>query len=91
MEVLKSGTYVRGTVHTERPTELDYVLSRSFHCTFKFPIHLYDPPAIRMSPNAASAQPEKQSFHYIIRSGLAGGAAGCAVRLCTLSLTFSPS
>ena len=36
-----------------------------------------------MSPNAASAQSEKQSFHYIVRSGLAGGVAGCVVRLST--------
>lgn len=44
-----------------------------------------------MTPNAASIQPEKKSFHYIVRSGLAGGVAGCVVRLSTLSLTLSPS
>lgn len=33
-----------------------------------------------MSPNAASTQPEKQSLHYIIRSGLAGGVAGCVAK-----------
>jgi len=40
---------------------------------------LYDIPALRMSPNAASAQKDKQSLHYIVRSGLAGGVAGCVV------------
>ncbi|KAF6760186.1 mitochondrial carrier domain-containing protein [Ephemerocybe angulata] len=33
-----------------------------------------------MSPNAASAPPDKQSLHYIIRSGLAGGIAGCVAK-----------
>lgn len=40
---------------------------------------LYDPLALRMSPNAASPQTDTQSLHYIIRSGLAGGIAGCVV------------
>ncbi|TFK44459.1 mitochondrial carrier domain-containing protein [Crucibulum laeve] len=33
-----------------------------------------------MSPNAASSPPDKQSLHYIIRSGLAGGIAGCVAK-----------
>ncbi|KAF8160877.1 mitochondrial carrier domain-containing protein [Crassisporium funariophilum] len=33
-----------------------------------------------MSPNAASAQSDKHSLHYIIRSGLAGGTAGCVAK-----------
>ncbi|KAF8995490.1 mitochondrial carrier domain-containing protein [Cyathus striatus] len=33
-----------------------------------------------MSPNAAPAQQDKQSLHYIIRSGLAGGIAGCVAK-----------
>ena len=41
-----------------------------------------------MSSNA-STRPDKQSLHYIIRSGLAGGAAGCVVRL-FLPQRFSP-
>ena len=41
--------------------------------------HLYDPPAPRMSPNAAPAKHDKQSLHFIVRSGLAGGIAGCVV------------
>lgn len=32
-----------------------------------------------MSTGAASASSDKQSLHYIIRSGLAGGVAGCVV------------
>lgn len=39
---------------------------------------LYD---LRMSPNAVSVPNDKQSLHYIVRSGLAGGIAGCVVRL----------
>jgi hypothetical protein len=73
---------------TERVTEFAYVLTRK---SAHFRIYLYDILALRMSPNAASAQPEKQSFHYIVRSGLAGGAAGCVVRLCFPSLALSPS
>lgn len=45
--------------------------------------HLHVPlqaAGLRMSPNAAAAQRDKQSFNYIIRSGLAGGIAGCVVR-----------
>ncbi|KAF8971072.1 mitochondrial carrier domain-containing protein [Flammula alnicola] len=33
-----------------------------------------------MSPNATSAQHDKQSLHYIVRSGLAGGIAGCVAK-----------
>ncbi|KAG2015815.1 carnitine/acyl carnitine carrier [Coprinopsis cinerea AmutBmut pab1-1] len=34
-----------------------------------------------MSPNAAaSAPPDKQSLHYIVRSGIAGGIAGCVAK-----------
>jgi solute carrier family 25 (mitochondrial carrier protein), member 16 len=43
-----------------------------------------------MISNAAS-QPEKQSLHYIIRSGLAGGVAGCVVRLSTLYSIIFPA
>jgi hypothetical protein len=32
-----------------------------------------------MSPNATSVQNDKQSLQYIVRSGLAGGIAGCVV------------
>lgn len=40
---------------------------------------LHEPQVPHMSPNAASAQPDKQSLDYIIRSGVAGGIAGCVV------------
>ncbi|KAF8895720.1 mitochondrial carrier domain-containing protein [Gymnopilus junonius] len=33
-----------------------------------------------MSPNAASAHPDTQSLSYIVRSGLAGGVAGCVAK-----------
>ena len=33
-----------------------------------------------MSPNVPPSPRDKQSLHYIIRSGLAGGIAGCVVR-----------
>ncbi|KAJ2931277.1 hypothetical protein H1R20_g5827, partial [Candolleomyces eurysporus] len=33
-----------------------------------------------MSPNAASAPPDKQSLNSIIRSGIAGGIAGCVAK-----------
>ncbi|GLB37842.1 putative mitochondrial carrier (TC 2.A.29) family protein [Lyophyllum shimeji] len=33
-----------------------------------------------MSPNVSTARRDKQSFHYIIRSGLAGGIAGCVAK-----------
>ncbi|PPQ93660.1 hypothetical protein CVT25_012719 [Psilocybe cyanescens] len=33
-----------------------------------------------MSPNAANAHTDTQSLHYIIRSGLAGGVAGCVAK-----------
>lgn len=32
-----------------------------------------------MSPNATSLRSDKQSLHYIVRSGMAGGIAGCVV------------
>ena len=49
-------------------------------CRLTFGVeHLYDPPAPRMSPNAAPAKHDKQSLHFIVRSGLAGGIAGCVV------------
>jgi hypothetical protein len=50
---------------------------------------LYDPLALRMSPNVASPQTDTQSLHYIIRSGLAGGIAGCVVSRFSLSLSRS--
>jgi hypothetical protein len=40
---------------------------------------LHETQAPHMSPNAASAQPDKQSLQYIIRTGVAGGVAGCVV------------
>ena len=73
-----------------QPTELAYVLYPLPHLHPKFRVaHLYDLLALRMSPNAASTQPEKQSLDYIIRSGLAGGVAGCVVRLSTSALFSS--
>lgn len=46
---------------------------------------------LRMSPNAAPAQHDKQSLNYIIRSGLAGGVAGCVVCLPTYLSLFGSS
>lgn len=43
-------------------------------------VPLHEPQVPHMSSNAASAPPDKQSLHYMIRSGVAGGIAGCVVR-----------
>lgn len=40
---------------------------------------LYGFAALRMSSNVISARNDKQSLHYMVRSGLAGGIAGCVV------------
>ena len=34
-----------------------------------------------MSPNVSASPRDKHSLHYIVRSGLAGGIAGCVVRV----------
>jgi len=54
-----------------------------------------------MSPNASTPPRDKQSLDYILRSGIAGGVAGCVVRsscssvefphCVSLTETFSPS
>jgi len=64
------------TTNHIRNTALSCKTTRSHRCKA-----LYDFAALRMSLNVASARNDKQSLHSMVRSGLAGGIAGCVVSL----------
>jgi len=62
------------------PSHVINLLHRSFVCDALKLVH-------QMSSNVSKSR-DKQSLNYIIRSGLAGGFAGCVVRVlftCTIS------